>query len=370
MTNTHNPSSFHLPTSLQDPLLCQAQLGHLQELLDGRSLRFMEVCGTHTTALFRTGLRSLLPSNITHLTGPGCPVCVTHERDIAAFLALAQKPDVVLATFGDLMRVPDSKGTSLQHAKAQGADIRIVYSPLDALRIAEKEPNKSVVFLGVGFETTAPTVAASIAQAKKEGRNNFFVYACHKGVPEALSALLSDPACRIDAFLLPGHVSTIIGTKPFAFIAEKWKKPAVVAGFHAADMLDALCRIAKQVVSQDFAVENAYLRAVHEGGNPKARALLEEVFYPSDALWRGLGLLPKSGFSLRKEYEDFDAMRKFSLEIPEAKPNPCLCGDILRGALLPPDCPQYGKVCKPQNPLGPCMVSTEGACAAYFAAGY
>lgn len=354
------------PHTLHDSTLCQAQLAQLERILNGHPLRFMEVCGTHTAALFRSGLRSMLPKNITHLTGPGCPVCVTHENEVLAFLALASQPHVIIATFGDLIRIPDNQGRSLKHLQAQGADIRIVYSPLDALKLAISEPHKKIIFLGVGFETTAPTVAATIIQAKTHNLQNFFVHVCHKLVPPALEALLVDPACSIDAFLLPGHVSTIIGMKPFAFVTDTWKKPAVIGGFEAADILDALCRMATQITQQHFFIENAYPRAVHSEGNPKARDIMNTVFTTTDTAWRGLGILPQSGLCLQNEYTHFDALTHFTIEVPKAAPSACRCGDVLRGIIQPPDCPLYGKACTPAQPIGPCMVSSEGACAAFF----
>ena len=247
-----------MPTpTLHDPELCQALLHRLENLLD-RPMRFMEVCGTHTVSIFRGGLRTLLPEQVTHLTGPGCPVCVTHDREVAAFLKLAEQPNVIIATFGDLMRVPGPDGRSLKHAQADGARVSVIYSPLDALALAADNPGATVVFLGVGFETTAPAVAATVLAAEQRKLDNFAVFSCHKLVPPALAALLGDPDNGIDAFLLPGHVSTVLGLSPFRFVAEDWKRPAIVAGFEPADILDALCRMARQYREGEFKVENAY----------------------------------------------------------------------------------------------------------------
>lgn len=299
-----SPSSPR-PT-LHDPQLCQALLHRLDSLLD-RPLRFMEVCGTHTVSIFRGGLRSLLPESVTHLTGPGCPVCVTHDREVAAFLKLAERPDVIIATFGDLMRVPGPDGRSLKHAQAEGARVEVVYSPLDSLALAAGHPDATVVFLGVGFETTAPAIAATVLTAARQGIGNFAVLSCHKLVPPALKALLDDPENAIDAFLLPGHVSTILGLEPYQFVPRDWKRPAVVGGFEPADILEALCCMAQQYRAGEFRVENAYPRAVNAKGNPRAREILAQVFHPTDAHWRGLGLIPDSGLAINDEFARFDA---------------------------------------------------------------
>lgn len=356
-----------MPTpTLHDPELCHALLHRLDELLD-RPMRFMEVCGTHTVSIFRGGLRTLLPPQVTHLTGPGCPVCVTHDREVAAFLRIAEQPNVIVATFGDLIRVPGPDGRSLKHAQADGARVEVIYSPLDALKLAAEHPESLVVFLGVGFETTAPGVAATVLAAEQQKLGNFALFSCHKLVPPALEALLGDPDNNIDAFLLPGHVCTVLGLEPFRFVAEKWKRPAVVAGFEPADILDALCRMAAQRRSGVFAVENAYPRAVSDDGNPRARAVLSQVFRVSDALWRGLGPIPDSGLALAPAYERFDALARLGLTLPESKPIPgCRCGEVLKGKLPPDQCPLFGRACTPANPVGPCMVSTEGSCSAYF----
>ena len=364
------PLTARLTASLRDPQVCRQLLDRLQTALDGRSLRFMEVCGTHTVAIFQSGLRSLLPDTVQHLSGPGCPVCVTHDAEVAAFLDLAGRDGVILATFGDLLRVPGPGGKSLKHAKAQGARVEIVYSPLDALTLAADHPGDLVIFLGIGFETTAPTVAATILTARQRGVRNFAVLSLHKLVPPALRALLDDPDQReqpIDAFLLPGHVSTILGLAPYAFLADEYRVPAVVGGFEPADILLALCLMAEQRRDGRAAVVNAYVRAVDRDGNPRARALLEQCFCPADALWRGIGRIPQSGLALREAFADFDAMRRLGLSLPEVPPLPgCRCGQVLKGRISPPQCPLFGRACTPATPVGPCMVSTEGSCAAYF----
>lgn len=356
--------------TLHDPALCRALTRRLEDLLQRMTtprLRFMEVCGTHTVAIFRGGLRSLLPEGVTHLTGPGCPVCVTDDSEVAAFFKLAEQPGVILATFGDLMRVPGPDGLSLKHAQAAGARISVIYSPLDALSLAAANPKDLVVFLGVGFETTAPATAATILTAEQRGIDNFAVYTCHKLVPPALAALLADAENGIDAFLLPGHVSTVLGPAPYGFIARDWRRPAIIAGFEPADILDGLCRMAAQYVEGNFRVENAYPRAVGEDGNPRARSIVDQVFQVCDASWRGLGRLADSGLALRPSHARFDALARLGVRPPEVRPIPgCRCGDVLRGRLTPDACPLFGTACTPSSPVGPCMVSTEGSCAAQY----
>ncbi|WP_294559681.1 hydrogenase formation protein HypD [uncultured Mailhella sp.] len=358
-------SSFH------DPALCRALLERLSGEIEalGRPVRFMEVCGTHTVSLFQSGLRSLLPQGLEHLSGPGCPVCVTHDAEVAAFIRAAEKPGVIVATFGDLLRVPGPDGRSLKNAMAEGARVEVVYSPLDAVRIASEHPSDTVVFPSVGFETTAPVIAGALMAARRAGLSNFCIVPCNKLVPPAMRALLDgeDGRKRIDAFLLPGHVAVVLGLEPFRFLAREYGRPAVVGGFEPADILSALCLMVGMLREGKPAVGNTYIRAVHEEGSPQARHVMETVFSVADARWRGLGLIPDSGLALRGEWRDFDAMEKLGLELEETKPIPgCRCGDILRGVLTPEKCPLFGRVCTPQNPTGPCMVSTEGSCAAWY----
>ncbi|MFU2208325.1 hydrogenase formation protein HypD [Solidesulfovibrio sp. C21] len=352
--------------AFKDPQLCRALLARLTAEAT-TPFRFMEVCGTHTVAIFQSGLRSLLPPTITHLTGPGCPVCVTHESEVAAFLELAGRDDVVVATFGDLMRVPGPKGRNLKTAKADGARVEVVYSPVDALAVAAANPDRTVVFLGVGFETTAPAVAATIKLAREQNLKNFRVLSFHKLVPPALEVLLSDPDINVDAFILPGHVSAIIGATPYTFVAEKYHVPSVVTGFEPLDILAALLDITGMLENNAPAIRNGYTRVVSDAGNPVAMAIMDEVFAPADALWRGLGLIPQSGLVIREEFADFDAMRLPGVALKETPPLPgCRCGDVLKGKMAPNECPLFGKACTPATPVGPCMVSTEGGCAAYF----
>lgn len=363
----HGSILARLEAACRDPRLCRKLLARLGELLDGRPMRFMEVCGTHTVAIFQSGLRAILPSALTHISGPGCPVCVTHEAEVALFLELARDPDKIIATFGDLLRVPGPGGLSLKHVQARGGRVEIVYSPLDCLRLAKNNPGAQVVFLGIGFETTAPTSAAALMAARKANIKNFSMLSMHKLVPPAIKSLLAESDNNIDAFLLPGHVATVTGLAPFEFIAAEYGKPAVAAGFEPADLLLALCRLAEIFVEGPPAIANAYPRAVAAKGNPRAMEMMNEIFEAGPARWRGLGEIPASGLFIRGEFADLDAMKRFDLVAPESAPLPgCLCGEVLKGRKLPVQCPLFGGKCSPANPLGPCMVSTEGSCAAHY----
>jgi hydrogenase expression/formation protein HypD len=331
-----------------------------------RPLKLMEVCGTHTVAIFRQGIRDVIPKNIILLSGPGCPVCVTSVRDVDAAIAIAKNPGVVLATFGDMMRVPGGRESMLE-ARSEGADARVVYSPIDALALAQKEPKKEVVFFGTGFETTSPLIAGTIAHAELSGTKNFTVYAAFKLVPPALKALLDAPDVQVDGFILPGHVSTIIGTKPYAFVASEYHKPSVVIGFEAEEIIEGILMIVRQIAHKIATVEIQYTSVVREEGNPRAVALLDKYFEPADAYWRGIGVIPNSGLKLRPQYAVFDASARFHPPISEAtEPDLCSCGDILRGVKIPTECALFGTSCTPESPIGPCMVSTEGSCAAYY----
>ena len=331
-----------------------------------RSIRLMEVCGTHTVSIFRSGIRSVLPDTIALISGPGCPVCVTDQREIDAFIELARLDDVIVTTFGDLMRVPGSN-SSLQKVSAEGHDIRVVYSTYDALKIAQKNPAKKVVFLGVGFETTAPTIAASILQAQQMKVDNFSVISAHKLVPPALETLMSLENVQLDGFILPGHVSVIIGLKAYRPFFNKFQVPCVAAGFEPADILQAISRLVEMIESENPGLDNAYPRAVTEEGNPKAQQILQDIFEPTDACWRGIGLIPISGLKFREKYARYDATQQFEIKVPEPNiPPGCACGEILTGKKNPHDCKLFRKVCTPSDPVGPCMVSTEGTCAAYY----
>ena len=331
-----------------------------------REARIMEVCGTHTVSIFRNGVREVIPPNMTLVSGPGCPVCVTATEEIDKSIKLCSEDGVIVATFGDLIRVPGSK-SSLQNEKADGADVRIVYSPMDALKVAADNPGKKVVFLGVGFETTAPTIAATILEAEREAIDNFFVLVFHKLIPPALEALVSNGDMKIDGLMCPGHVTTVIGAKAYLPMAEKYRVPCVVTGFEPVDILRGIYMLVEQIEKDDARVEIEYTRGVTFEGNRAAIAMMEEVFEPCDAPWRGLGVIPASGLTLREAYRRYAAEVHFDLSVPTPKTHPrCKCGDILRGIKRPPECALFRKACTPSHPIGPCMVSSEGTCAAYY----
>jgi len=331
-----------------------------------RPVRIMEVCGTHTMSIFRHGIRSLLPEGITLLSGPGCPVCVTPASQIDAMLSAADREGVTIATFGDLIRVPGS-GRSLAGARAGGARVEIVYSPMDALALAQRQPERLVLFPAIGFETTAPTIAATILAAERTGIANFAVIEANKTMPLALDVLLDDPQLEIDGLLCPGHVSAIIGSKVYGPLAERHRLACAVAGFEPADILAGLLSLIRRINAGEPGVENCYTRAVTEEGNVRARHLIDQVFEPTESEWRGLGIIAGSGLQLRKQYRRFDGLARLGLTVhPAQEPGGCRCGEILKGRMLPPDCPLYGTACTPMRPVGPCMVSNEGTCAAYF----
>jgi hydrogenase expression/formation protein HypD len=332
----------------------------------GRDVRLMEVCGTHTMAAFRSGLRQLLPDRVRLVSGPGCPVCVTDPSYLDAAIDLCGRPGVVIATFGDLVRVPGTD-SSLEQERAAGASVRIVYSPSDALVLARECPSKKVVFLGVGFETTAPTVAWAIWRAARDGVQNFFVLCAHKTMPRAMDALLRDKETKIDGFLCPGHVSVITGAQIYRFICERYRIPCVVSGFEAWDILKSAEMLLRQLAEGRAEVENEYSRSVSEHGNVAAQRLMEDVFEPCNAVWRGIGDIAGSGLAIRDKYERFDAAKALGVQFPQARVNPlCACGSVLRGVTSPPECRLFGRPCSPAHPIGPCMVSGEGVCAAYY----
>ena len=330
------------------------------------SVNLMEVCGTHTVTIFKHGIRQFLPEKVNMLSGPGCPVCVTPNADIDKAIALAQNAEVILATFGDMMKVPGSY-SSLHQVKAAGADIRVVYSVLDALKIAEDNPRKSVVFFGVGFETTAPTTASAIFEAERLGIDNFFFLSVHKLIPPAMRALLDSDEVRIDGFICPGHVSTIIGSAPYEFIPREYGIPCVITGFEPLDILQAIDMLLEQLSAEKPRVDIQYRRAVRREGNLIALKYLNTVFEVTDACWRGIGIIPESGLKLGPEYKRFDAEQAFKIVTrPTREATGCCCGDILRGVSTPPECRLFAKACVPEHPVGPCMVSTEGTCSAWY----
>ncbi len=340
-------------------------LREIREELPG-PLNLMEVCGTHTMAIAKSGLKAMLPPGIRLLSGPGCPVCVTPPQVIDAVLELSLEKDVLLTSYGDMLRVPGSRaGDSLLRRKALGAQIETVYSPVDAVELALRHPEKQVVFLGVGFETTAPGTAAAVLTAQEKGAKNFSVWSMLKCVEPALRTLIQSEGFAVDGFLCPGHVASIIGARGFAFLPEEYGLPAVVAGFEPEDILLAVGRLVRQLAEHRPRLENAYPRAVSEHGNRLAQQMLETCFERRFDLWRGLGGIGESGLQLKPALRDFDAELRFKVSYPETETKtPCRCGDVITGRCSPEDCPLFGKRCTPEDPVGPCMVSSEGACAA------
>lgn len=331
-----------------------------------RPLRIMEVCGTHTVSIFRHGIRRVLPKNIELVSGPGCPVCVTDDSYIDKAIAYAKREDVVITTFGDMLKVPGSY-SSLNEAKAMGADIRVVYSPLDSILTAKENVSKKTIFLAVGFETTAPTAAALTVAAKTENIGNLFLLSAQKLVPPALRALLEDENVKVDGFLLPGHVAVVLGLSPFDFVAKEYNTPGVVAGFEAEEILRAIYMILSMIKNNEAKILNAYPNVVKDEGNEAARNMADMVYEKTDALWRGIGVIPLSGLKMRKDFADFDIERQIPVEIKtKAKNTACRCADVLKGALTPKECSLFAKACSPEHPIGPCMVSVEGVCAAYY----
>lgn len=350
----------------KDPKLARELVRACEMFTPDGGATLMEVCGTHTVSIARNGIRDLMPEGTRLASGPGCPVCVTCNRDIDTVIALARVPEVTIATFGDMTRVPGST-SSLLAEQAAGHDIQIVYSPLDALALAQANPDKQIVFVGVGFETTTPLVARAVKRASDLGLDNFSIFAAHKNMPNALEAIVADPQLKIDALILPGHVSTIIGAKPYQFLAERYGVPGVITGFEPVDVLQGIAMIMRQLHEGRAEIEIAYARGVMPEGNPHALAAIDEVFETCTATWRGLGDIPGSGYRLRDEYARFDAVQRFQPDIePTVEPKGCRCGDVLRGIMAPNECPLFRKVCTPENPIGPCMVSSEGSCAAYY----
>ena len=335
----------------------------------GKPFTLMEVCGTHTMAIAKAGLRQLLPPSVRLISGPGCPVCVTPSGALDAVLDFAMRKDVILTTYGDLLRVPGSKrGDSLLARRALGADVRMVYSPMDALEMA-KGTEKQVVFFAVGFETTAPGTAACILAAQEEGVRNFSVLCLMKYTEPAIRAIVQDPACGIDGLICPGHVAAIVGSEAFGFLPKEYGLPAAVGGFEGEDVIRAVHALCRMREAGEASVVNEYARVVRPQGNPAAKAVLEQVFAPADDIWRGLGRIPMSGMRIHAQYADYDAAHRFAiagLDRDAEKTNGCRCGDILRGVLAPQGCPLFGRVCTPADPVGPCMVSGEGACAAAY----
>lgn len=358
---------MNLFAPFRDPVLARGQLAAIARQVEDYpgTMTLMEVCGTHTMAIAQHGIRALLPAQIRLVSGPGCPVCVTPVTYVDHAVALARRPDTIIATFGDMVRVPGSS-SSLQREQAAGATVRVVYSPLDAVALAGNHPGQTVVFLGVGFETTAPTIAGAIVTARRQGLHNFLVLCAHKTIPMPMTVLASDPALQVDGYLCPAHVSAIIGANAYRSLAERYHVPCVITGFEPLDILQGVLMLARQLVADEARVETQYRRVVKPEGNRKAQALLAEVFEPGTAQWRGLGEIPGSGLRLRPEYADFDARQlPVVIEAPREAAG-CRCGEILKGQVLPRDCPLFGSTCTPEDPVGACMVSSEGTCAAEY----
>lgn len=359
----------------RDPMLAQGLLGQLREAVArtpatvSQPLNIMEVCGGHTHAIFRYGLHEMVPREIEFIHGPGCPVCVLPMGRVDDCIEIAEQPQVIFATFGDAMRVPGTKKSMLQ-AKAEGADIRLVYSPLDALAIARNNPDREVVFFALGFETTMPSTALTVLQAAKEGIGNFSLFCNHITVPQPIKALLDDPDMRLDGFVGPGHVSMVVGTRPYDFIARDYSKPIVVSGFEPIDLLQSVLMVVTQIAEGRADVENQYGRIVPRDGNPQALAAIDAVFEPREKFeWRGLGEIDASGVKMRPAFAAWDAERKFDVGYGKrrevADPLDARCGDVLKGQIKPVACPLFGSICNPETPVGALMVSSEGACAAY-----
>ncbi len=351
----------------RDPALARQLVSRITEVCPPEGATLMEVCGTHTVAVFRYGIRGVLPQQLRLLSGPGCPVCVTPNAYIDAAIAYARRENLIIATFGDMLRVPGSS-SSLQEERASGGDVRVIYSSLDSVALAERYPDKAVIFLGVGFETTAPTVAAAILTAAERGLRNYFVLPGNKLIPPAMQALVSGGEVSIGGFICPGHVSVVIGARPYEFLAAEHGIPCVVTGFEPIDVLQGVRMLVEMIQAGKAEVQIEYRRAVRPEGNPQALELMYRVFEPADSEWRGLGVIPGSGLVMRKKFQRFDALAAMPVEVEETVVPPgCRCGEVLRGALVPLECPLFRSVCTPENPQGPCMVSSEGACSAYYA---
>ena len=349
----------------RDPELAKRLIEHIH-LTSKRPIRLMEFCGGHTVSILKHGIRQLLPQNIEMLSGPGCPVCVTSTGDLDKAIAVAALPGVITTSFGDMIRVPGSHST-LQMAKAEGADVRVVYSVQDALGIAKHNHEKAIVFVGIGFETTAPTVAAALVAAESENIRNFYVLCLHKVCPPIMKAILDLGEVRINGIVCPGHVSAIIGSRPYEFIAKDYGIACVVSGFEPVDILLTVDMLVSQIERQEYSVEIAYRRGVKPEGNPQALKLMERVFEIGEATWRGIGAVPASGLRLNERYRRFDAEARFDIRVgPPLEPKGCLCGSILRGVSTPADCSLFRRTCTPEHPVGPCMVSSEGTCAAFY----
>ncbi|MBA3911402.1 MAG: hydrogenase formation protein HypD [Rhodobacter sp.] len=364
-------SEFRDPDAVKSVLAAIARVADALGATAERPVHIMEICGGHTHAIFRFGLDKLVPPGIEFIHGPGCPVCVLPRARVDEAIQLAERPEVIFTTFGDAMRVPGT-GKTLMQARAAGADVRMVYSPLDALELARRNPGREVIFFGLGFETTTPSTAITVQTAAAEGLTNFSLFCNHITVPEPIKALLDDPHMVLDGFVGPGHVSMVIGTHPYDFIARDYAKPIVVAGFEPLDLLQSVLMVLTQILEGRAEVENQYARVVPEHGNPVSLAAIADVFERRPSFeWRGLGEIDLSGLRIRQKYRAFDAEEKFGIGYGAgprevAEPDGCACGQVMTGRIKPLQCPQFGRGCTPDSPLGALMVSSEGACAAYW----
>jgi hydrogenase expression/formation protein HypD len=351
----------------RDPSAARALVARITELAGDNEFKFMEVCGGHTHTIYRHGIEHILPESVELVHGPGCPVCVIPMGRVDDAISVAKEPGVIFTSFGDMMRVPGSRGNLLK-AKAEGADIRFVYSPLDALRIAAENPEREIVFFAVGFETTAPSTAITLLQARARQVRNFSVFCNHVTIVPPIKAILESPDLRLDGFLGPGHVSTVVGQRPYRFVPAQYGKPLVTAGFEPLDILHAIAMLLTQIGEGRCEIENQYSRVVREEGNPRALAILAEVFELRPHFeWRGLGFISQSALKLRPEFEHFDAELRYHIPgVRVADPKACQCGEVLKGVIKPWECKVFGTACTPETPIGTCMVSSEGACAAYY----
>lgn len=351
----------------RDPAAARALVRSITELAGDDEFKFMEVCGGHTHTIYRHGIEHLLPRSVELVHGPGCPVCVIPMGRVDDAMYLAEQPNVIFTTFGDMMRVPGSRGNLIE-AKARGADVRFVYSPLDALKIAVDNPDKQVVFFAVGFETTAPSTAVTLVRARQTGVTNFSIFCNHVTIVPPIKAILESPDLRLSGFLGPGHVSTVVGLRPYRFVPEVYGKPMVVAGFEPLDILASVHMLLQQIRDGRCEVENQYIRVVRPEGNMQALKLMSETFALRPHFeWRGLGFISQSALKIHPDYAEFDAEERFSMPgVRVADPKACQCGEVLKGVIKPWECKVFGTACTPETPIGTCMVSPEGACAAYY----
>ena len=352
-------------TEFRDPALTMKLIQKIENMAV-KEITIMEVCGTHTMAIFKSGLRQLLPPQIRLISGPGCPVCVTPQSYIDTAIQLTERQDIIITAFGDMLRVPGTKG-SLMAQKSKGRDVRMIYSPLDAVKLAAENPHKEVVFLAVGFETTAPAIALSVVQAKETNTNNYSILQSIKTMPNTMEALVKEADIEIDGFLCPGHVSAVIGVRPYRFLSERYGLPAVIAGFEPTDIIMSIYHILDMLHTKESQIRNEYTRLVTEEGNLKALEMIERVFEETASIWRGLGSIEGTGLSLKQDYEAYDALKKLGIKMaPEQSVKGCICGEVLKGKASPLDCKLFSRQCTPETPVGACMVSEEGTCAAYY----